>query len=96
MTLLLNVRHAVYGPNLAPWLDRSRWWLVLMHGLTDQVFALAHHRLPQLPEAQRLGWFTGAALLAWTSWILGTLLGALLGGLRRIDVGAVLRRGHQV
>lgn len=79
MTLLINVRHAVYGPNLAPWMDRSRWWPVLMHGLTDQVFALAQHRFPQLPESQRLGWFTGAALLAWASWILGTVLGALAG-----------------
>ena len=79
MTLLINLRHVVYGPNLAPWLTASRWWPWLMHGLTDQVFALAHHRLPQLPEAQRLGWFTGAALLAWASWIAGTALGAVAG-----------------
>ncbi|MCK2184287.1 AzlC family ABC transporter permease [Halomonas getboli] len=79
MTLLINVRHAVYGPNLAAWMNASRWWPWLMHGLTDQIFALAHHRFPQLPEAQRLGWFAGAALLAWASWILGTVLGALAG-----------------
>ncbi|ATJ83680.1 AzlC family ABC transporter permease [Halomonas beimenensis] len=79
MTLLINLRHVVYAPNLAPWVTTSRWWPWLMHGLTDQVFALAHHRLPQLPEAQRLGWFTGAALLAWASWIGGTALGAVAG-----------------
>lgn len=80
MTLLINLRHVVYAPNLAPWLTPSRAWPWLMHGLTDQVFALAHARLPQLPAAQRLGWFGGAALLAWASWIGGTALGALAGG----------------
>lgn len=80
MTLLINARHLVYAPNLAPWLTASRCWPWLMHGLTDQVFALAHSRLPQLPESQRLGWFAGAALLAWAGWIGGTALGALVGG----------------
>ncbi|GHE20350.1 AzlC family ABC transporter permease [Halomonas urumqiensis] len=80
MTLLINLRHVVYAPNLAPWLTPSRAWPSLMHGLTDQVFALALARLPQLPASQRLGWFGGAALLAWASWIGGTALGALAGG----------------
>lgn len=79
MTLLINARHVVYAPNLAPWLTTSRCWPWLMHGLTDQIFALAHTRLPQLPAAHRLGWFTGAALLAWASWIGGTALGAVAG-----------------
>ncbi|MFG6176007.1 AzlC family ABC transporter permease [Halomonas sp. THAF12] len=79
MTLLINVRHVVYAPNLAPVLGKSRWWPWLMHGLTDQVFAVALHRLPQLPEAQRAGWFAGAAILAWASWVAGTVLGAVAG-----------------
>ena len=79
MTLLINVRHIVYAPNITPWISTSRWWWLLMHGLTDQVFALAHTRLPELPESARLKWFTGASLLAWLSWILGTTLGAVAG-----------------
>ena len=79
MTLLINARHLVYAPNLAPWLTGNRWWFWLMHGLTDQVFALAHTRLPALPPSERLGWFTGAMLLAWFSWVGGTALGALAG-----------------
>ena len=79
LTLLINSRHVVYAPNIAPWLTTSRWWPWLMHGLTDQMFALAHTRLPQLPASQRLGWFTGAALLSWASWIGGTALGAVAG-----------------
>lgn len=76
LTLLINVRHVVYGPNLAPLLPRSRHWPWLMHGLTDQVFALALTRLPQLPEAKRFAWFVGASLLAWGVWIIGTIAGA--------------------
>lgn len=80
MTLLINARHVVYAPNLAPYLSRQSWWLWLMHGLTDQIFALAHARLPQLPEQQRMGWYSGAACLAWFSWIAGTAVGAVTGG----------------
>ncbi len=79
MTLLINARHVVYGPNIAQWLTKSRWWPFLMHGLTDQVFALSHTRFPQLQAEERLGWFTGASLVAWFSWIGGTALGALAG-----------------
>ena len=80
MTLLINARHIVYGPNLAPYISKNPWWICLMHGLTDQIFALAHTRLPQLESENRLGWFSGAALLAWFSWIGGTAIGAIAGG----------------
>ncbi|NDL70830.1 AzlC family ABC transporter permease [Vreelandella alkaliphila] len=79
LTLLINVRHVVYGPNLAGLLPRSRHWPWLMHGLTDQVFALALTRLPQLPDAKRFSWFVGASLLAWGAWIVGTTVGATAG-----------------
>ncbi|SEA51476.1 AzlC family ABC transporter permease [Alkalimonas amylolytica] len=79
MTLLINARHVVYGPSIAPWLPKSRWWPFLSHGLTDQIFALALSRLPQLPAGQRLGWYSGAMLLAWFSWVAGTAAGAIAG-----------------
>lgn len=80
LTLLINARHVVYGPNLAPFISKSPWWIALMHGLTDQIFALADTRLPQLESDQRLGWFCGAAIIAWVSWIGGTALGSIMGG----------------
>lgn len=80
MTLLINARHIVYGPNLSPYLNDDKKWVFLMHGLTDQIFALAHVRLPQIPEHARMGWYTGASMLAWLSWIGGTALGAVAGG----------------
>lgn len=80
MTLLINARHLVYGPNIAAHLTGSRCWPWLAHGLTDEIFALAHSRLPEVPVNERLGWFSGAMLLAWFSWIGGTAVGALAGG----------------
>lgn len=79
MTLLINARHVVYGPNIAPYLPPSRWWPWLMHGLTDQIFALAHTRLPQMAPADRQAWFGGAMVLAWFSWVGGTAVGAVAG-----------------
>ncbi len=80
LTLLINARHVVYGPNLAPYISKSPWWIALMHGLTDQIFALADTRLPQLESNHRLAWFSGATLIAWMSWVGGTALGAIMGG----------------
>jgi 4-azaleucine resistance transporter AzlC len=79
LSLLINARHMVYGPNIAPWITSSRWWPLLMHGLTDQVFAISLARLPTLPDHERLIWFTGLMLTAWFSWVGGTLLGAYSG-----------------
>ncbi|GGD69986.1 AzlC family ABC transporter permease [Lacimicrobium alkaliphilum] len=79
MTLLINARHVVYGPSLAPFLPKSRWSPLLCHGLTDQIFALALMRLPKLAVSERIGWYSGAMLLAWFSWIAGTALGAVAG-----------------
>lgn len=79
MTMLVNVRHVVYAPNLVPHLSQSRAWPWLMHGLTDQIFALAHTRLAQLDDRDKVSWYTAASLLAWASWVLGTTLGAITG-----------------
>lgn len=78
-TILINARHIVYGPNLAPYLTTHRAWPWLMHGLTDQVFAMALTRLEKLHEVERMPWFMGLSLFAWLSWIAGTALGAIAG-----------------
>lgn len=79
LSLLINARHMVYGPNIAPWVTDSRWWPWLVHGLTDQVFAMAYNRMPDIPEAERVGWFSGVMITAWAGWITGTAVGALGG-----------------
>ena len=79
MTLLVNVRHVVYAPNLVPYLPQSKAWPYLMHGLTDQIFALAHTRLPSMEDTKKVDWFKGVSMVAWFSWILGTALGGIAG-----------------
>lgn len=79
MTLLINSRHLVYGPNIAPYLQKDIRWLPLMHLLTDQIFALTLTRTPDMKPSDRLRWYVSAGVIAWLSWILGTALGAMAG-----------------
>ncbi len=72
--LLLNLRHAFYGPALRPYLKGSPLEAFF---LTDEVFALALRALPGLPPGERRGYFLGLGLGAYLSWNLGTAFGAL-------------------
>ncbi|RTI11757.1 transporter [Thermus scotoductus] len=72
--LLLNLRHAFYGPALRPYLKGGPLEAFF---LTDEVFALALRALPGLPPGERRGYFLGLGLGAYLSWNLGTALGAL-------------------
>ncbi|MEN2981101.1 MAG: AzlC family ABC transporter permease [Thermus sp.] len=74
IALLLNLRHAFYGPALRPYLKGGMLESFL---LTDEVFALALRALPALPEGARRGYYLGLGLAAYLSWNLGTGLGAL-------------------
>ncbi len=72
--LLLNLRHAFYGPALRPYLKGGPLEAFF---LTDEVFALALKALPGLLPEERRGYFLGLGLGAYLSWNLGTALGAL-------------------
>ncbi|MFM2476550.1 AzlC family ABC transporter permease [Celerinatantimonas sp. MCCC 1A17872] len=80
--LLINVRHLFYGPSIARFFSghKERFPLaVLAYGLTDEVFASASGRLAEIEPAVRRRWFFGVALGAYSSWLLGTALGLILG-----------------
>lgn len=78
--ILMNVRHIFYGPSLLPHLGQLRLPLPLLaFGLTDEVYASAIGRLTSLPDTQRSGWLLGLQGGAYSSWVLGTIAGALLG-----------------
>ncbi|WP_324715836.1 AzlC family ABC transporter permease [Carboxydochorda subterranea] len=74
--LVLNLRHVLYGPALAPWLSRlSRPAAALAaFGLTDEVFAVASGILPRTPASG--AWLFGLEVAAYGSWVLGTWMGA--------------------
>lgn len=83
--LLLNLRHVLYGPPLAPHLSYRRppgplGWLVpavCAFGLTDEVFAVASARLPGTNAGLR--WLLAVELTAYGAWLCGTWVGAAAG-----------------
>jgi 4-azaleucine resistance transporter AzlC len=80
LCLLLNARHALYGPAIAAYLPATPSRLAgLAFGLTDEVFAVALGRLPQQPAAQRPLWLAGVEAMAYASWVGASAAGALAG-----------------
>ena len=80
LCLLLNARHALYGPAIAAYLPASPSRLsALAFGLTDEVFAVALGRLPAQPAAQRPLWLAGVEAMAYASWVGASAAGALAG-----------------
>ncbi|MDK2796793.1 MAG: hypothetical protein PWQ19_343 [Tepidiphilus sp.] len=80
LCLLLNARHALYGPAIAAYLPASPSRLsALAFGLTDEVFAVALGRLPAQPAAQRPLWLAGVEAMAYASWVGASAAGAFAG-----------------
>ncbi len=75
-TLVVNLRHMFYGLSLLhklPTQAGARWYLVF--ALTDETYSV----LTTLPEGTRAGQMVTVALLNQGWWVLGTLLGAVIG-----------------
>lgn len=81
ISLVLGVRHVLYGPSLAPNLRRTSTGRVAVaaFGLTDEVFAVASAMLPRRPLAANLSRLLGLGTGAYASWALGTWIGAVAG-----------------
>ncbi|MCA0177333.1 MAG: AzlC family ABC transporter permease [Proteobacteria bacterium] len=73
---LLNARHLLYGPALAPQLAGAR---TRGAGLTDEVFAYAAAQMSQQPPEARAAWLGGVQAGAYAAWVGGTALGVALG-----------------
>lgn len=82
IVLLMNARHLFYGPPVVVQLLQgprrklpvSGW----AFGLTDEVFATAVTRLPQVAPLARESWYLGLQLGAYGAWVAGTALGIVL------------------
>lgn len=80
--LLMNARHLFYGPALSKRLGNRQAGIptpLLAFGLTDEVFVAAMGKLDGIPVEQREQWYLGMQLGAYSTWILGTVLGTTLG-----------------
>ncbi|HWK46047.1 MAG TPA: AzlC family ABC transporter permease [Stellaceae bacterium] len=76
---VVNLRLALMGPVLAPWLDRLRGWRLWgsLFFLTDQNWALS---VTDMRSGGRdAAFLMGSGLTLWVVWVSGTALGHLVG-----------------
>ncbi len=79
---MINLRFLLYSASLAPHFQREPllWKLLLSYLITDPAFGITIGALNErLPEAMKRWYFLGAAGLLWVGWVIGTLIGAVLG-----------------
>ncbi|MDO8318828.1 AzlC family ABC transporter permease [Rhodoferax sp.] len=82
-TLVVNLRHIFYGLSLLDKLPRqpwARWYLVF--ALTDETYSV----LTTLPPGASTRQMVAVALLNQGWWVLGTLLGAVIGAQAQISM----------
>lgn len=82
IVIAVNLRHVFYGPALLSQFSshnpEPKPYAVMAFGLTDEVFAAARARLSQLTIAPKAYWYMGLQLGAYSSWVIGTAVGAYL------------------
>jgi len=81
LTLLLNLRHALYSAALAPWF-RGRSLLeraVAAHLLTDESFALAIAHFRRVGRFDAIGYWYPAIATTLVPWSIATFAGVMLG-----------------
>lgn len=85
-TLVLNLRHVFYGLSLLTTLPSNRWqrWYVIL-SLTDETYSV----LTALPPETRVRHMTLLSALNQGWWVLGTVLGALLGSQAHWDLNGL-------
>jgi 4-azaleucine resistance transporter AzlC len=84
---VVNLRLALMGPVLGPWLDRLRGWRLWgsLFVMADQNWAMSVTQM----QAGRgdAGFLFGSGALMWVVWVLGTAAGHLLGTTMRPPPG---------
>jgi 4-azaleucine resistance transporter AzlC len=85
-TLVVNLRHLLYGASVAPYLARlgPRWKCLLAYLLTDEVYAVVITRavtgVPTSAGPPHVEWyFLGAGIAQWSAWQASTAIGIALG-----------------
>jgi 4-azaleucine resistance transporter AzlC len=81
-TLIVNLRHLLYGASLGPHLRRLSplWKVVLAYLMTDEAYVVTALRYNQPGDARHRHWFfLGSGLTLWLSWQVSTAAGIFLG-----------------
>jgi 4-azaleucine resistance transporter AzlC len=82
-TFIVNVRHALYGASLSPYMKHlpQRWLLPLAFWLTDETYATVIANWSQSKDPQpHMEWYHfGSSILMYVNWNFWTLVGVLFG-----------------
>lgn len=81
-TFIVNLRHALYGASLAPYVRHlsQRWLLLLGYWLTDETYAVViRHYQQQTASPHRHWYFFGSSLLMYFNWQFWTVVGIVTG-----------------
>lgn len=82
-TLVVNLRHLLYGASLGPYLKplRPAWKWLLAYLMTDEAYAVAivHYQTETGNGNNKHWFFLGAGLTLWVAWQVSTAVGILLG-----------------
>lgn len=82
---LLNLRHSFYGLSMIQAFSKTKLYKpYLIYSLTDETFALLH-TLPKINKQQKARVYFWLSFLNQIYWIIGTLIGVLLGNIIKID-----------
>ncbi|EXU73988.1 MULTISPECIES: AzlC family ABC transporter permease [Erwinia] len=77
---LMDVRHLLYGAVMVRQLPAGlRRQLLAATTLTDEVFATALVRMPDIVMASRSRWLSWLGIFSYLSWVLGTVSGVVAG-----------------
>jgi 4-azaleucine resistance transporter AzlC len=77
-TFILNLRHFLMSTVLSQQLKPSKWNPLFAFGITDETFAVA--TMSQTKEKDEPLYFAGIMITAYSSWVVGTMVGVLTAG----------------
>ena len=81
-TLLVNVRHLFYGISLIEeYRGAGLKKAYMIHALTDETYSLVSQDHSDIDKKDRIDYYFTVSLLDQTYWILGCVIGNLLGGI---------------
>ena len=89
MTLLVNARHMFYGLSmLRTYEGTGKWKPYLIFALSDETYSLVCEDAPEDVE-NRGQWFGAISMMDQCYWIIGSLLGSLIGQLLPFDLTGI-------
>ncbi len=86
-SFIVNLRLALMGPVIGPWLDRVRGWRLWasLFVMADQNWALSVAEMQS--GRSDAGFLFGSGVLMWAVWVVSTAAGHLMGGVLRPPPG---------